>query len=64
MSRLGKAELVHNEVLTVDEVIRRVDAVTLEDVESVAADVLRDTTLGLAVIGPFDDDAGFAAAVA
>jgi predicted Zn-dependent peptidase len=64
MSRLGKAELVHNEVLTVDEVIRRIDAVTLDDIEEVAAEVLRDSPRRLAVIGPFDDDAAFADAVA
>ena len=64
MSRLGKSELVHNEILTVDEVIRRIDAVTLEDTRAVASDVLADSTLGLAVIGPFDDDADFSAAVA
>ncbi len=32
MSRLGKAELVYDELLTIDEVIERVDDVTLEDV--------------------------------
>ena len=64
MTRLGKSELVHNEILTVDEVIRRIDAVTLDDTRAVAADVLAGSTLGLAVIGPFDDDADFSAAVA
>ncbi len=64
MTRLGKGELVHNEVLTVDEVIRRIDAVTLDDARGVAADLLDDRTLSLAVIGPFDDDADFSAAVA
>ncbi|MDQ1710118.1 MAG: hypothetical protein QOG49_1503, partial [Frankiaceae bacterium] len=64
MSRLGKSELVHNEILTVDEVICRIDAVTLDDTRAVAADILADSTLGLAVIGPFDDDADFSAAVA
>ena len=31
MSRLGKSEISHGEMLTVDETLRRVDAVTLED---------------------------------
>ncbi|MFN2626115.1 MAG: insulinase family protein, partial [Mycobacteriales bacterium] len=62
MSRLGKAELVYNEFLTVDEVIRRIDAVTLDDVRSVAHEVLSGQ-LGLAVIGPFEDR-DFASAVA
>ena len=63
MHRIGKGELVHGEQLTVDEVIARIDAVTPEDVRAVAADVLDGSTLGLAVIGPFDD-VDFSAAVA
>ena len=37
MSRLGKAELVYDELLSLDEVIARVDAVTRDDVRAVAA---------------------------
>jgi predicted Zn-dependent peptidase len=62
MSRLGKAELVYGELLTVDELLARIDAVTLEQVSDVAATVL-SAKQTLAVIGPFDDDA-FADAVA
>ncbi|MCW2725671.1 MAG: processing peptidase [Frankiales bacterium] len=54
MSRLGKAELVHGELLSVDEILARIDAVTLDDVRDVAGDVLtRPRSLG--VIGPFGD---------
>jgi predicted Zn-dependent peptidase len=63
MSRLGKGELVYGEQLTVDEVIARIDAVTPDDIRAVARDVLAESRLGLAVIGPFDD-ADFSAAVA
>jgi predicted Zn-dependent peptidase len=62
MSRLGKAELVYGELLTVDELLARIDSVTLEQVREVAATVL-SAKQTLAVIGPFDDDA-FADAVA
>jgi predicted Zn-dependent peptidase len=62
MSRLGKAELVYGELLTVDELLASIDAVTLEQVREVAATVL-SAKQTLAVIGPFDDDA-FADAVA
>jgi len=62
MSRIGKSELVYGELLGVDEVIARIDAVTPEDVRAVAADVLR-RPLALAVTGPFDDH-DFSAAVA
>jgi len=51
MTRLGKAELVHDEVLTPDEVLQRISAVTPDDVRAVARDVLT-RPLSLAVIGP------------
>ena len=54
MSRLGKGELLYGELLTVDEVLRRVDAVTPDDVRAVAADLLRRPQ-SLAVVGPFDE---------
>ncbi len=51
MSRLGKAELVHDELLGIDEVLARIDAVTLEDVREVAAEVFGRPEI-LAVVGP------------
>jgi predicted Zn-dependent peptidase len=51
MSRLGKAELVHDELLSIDEVMARIDEVTLDDVLSVAADVFGRQEI-LAVVGP------------
>jgi predicted Zn-dependent peptidase len=54
MSRLGKAELVHGDLLTTEQVLDAIAAVTPDDVRAVAADVLtRPLTLG--VIGPTDD---------
>ncbi len=53
MSRIGKAELVHGEVLTPQQVLDAIDAVTPEDVRAVAQDVLA-RPLSLAVIGPVD----------
>ena len=63
MSRIGKAELVYGEQLSVDQVLARIDAVTLDDVSAVAADVLTATPT-LAVVGPFDEARDFTAAVA
>lgn len=51
MMRLGKAELVHSEVLGIDEVTARIDAVTLEQVRDVAREVFSRPEL-LAVVGP------------
>jgi predicted Zn-dependent peptidase len=63
MSRLGKSELVYGELMTVDELLGHIDVVTLDDVQSVAFDLLRGP-LALAVIGPFDDDRALSASVA
>ena len=52
MSRIGKSEIGHGEILTVDEILDRIDAVTLETAQRVAADVFgRPRTL--TVVGPF-----------
>ncbi|MEO9134203.1 MAG: pitrilysin family protein, partial [Jatrophihabitantaceae bacterium] len=40
MSRIGKSELVYGDVMGVDELLSRVDAVTPADVAAVAADLL------------------------
>ena len=53
MTRIGKAELVHGEVLTPQQVLDTIDAVTPDDVRAVAQDVLV-RPLSLAVIGPVD----------
>jgi len=64
MTRLGKSELVHGEILSIDNIIERIDAVTLEDVARVAADLLAPEKRILSVIGPFavEDFAGLAQA--
>ncbi len=54
MSRIGKAELVHGEVLPVEELLARTAAVTPDDVRAVADEVLR-RPLSLGIIGPFPD---------
>jgi predicted Zn-dependent peptidase len=63
MSRIGKAELVYGELLSVDHIINRINDVTLDDVSAVAADVLAARPT-LAVVGPFDEDRDFTSAVA
>ena len=60
MSRLGKAELVHGEYVTVDDALTRVRAVTAADVQQLAVD-LAERARCLAVVGPFDADRSFAA---
>jgi predicted Zn-dependent peptidase len=61
MSRLGKAELVYGELMTVEEVLAAIDAVDLDATQALAAELFGHPD-SLAVIGPYDGDtAQFAA---
>lgn len=58
MTRIAKAELVQDTMLTIDDILARVDAVTSEQIADLAADLAsREATL--AVIGPFESDRVF-----
>ena len=57
MSRLGRSELVHGVVLTVDELLARVDAVSTEDVSRVAKRVFASGGAVLACVGPVAEGA-------
>jgi predicted Zn-dependent peptidase len=52
MSRLGSAEIAHGEILTVDQILRRIEAVTIDDARRVAERVLSQP-MSLTVLGPF-----------
>jgi predicted Zn-dependent peptidase len=52
MSMLGKGELLYDELLSVDELLARVDAVTPDDVREVAGALLANP-VSQAAIGPF-----------
>src|SRR5262249_39794756 len=52
MTRLGKSELSYGEVLDIDDLLAKVEAVDSEAVRAVAADVLGRPAC-LAVVGPF-----------
>jgi predicted Zn-dependent peptidase len=60
MSRLGKAELVHGDLMTVEEILAKIDAVSLDDTAALAAELF-SAPMSLAVVGPYDDDRAFAA---
>jgi predicted Zn-dependent peptidase len=51
MSRLGKSELVDDDLLSIDEVLARIEAVTLDDVRTLAAALFTQPEI-LAVVGP------------
>src|SRR5262245_44345406 len=54
-----RREVLEGAVPDPSEVLAGLDAVTAEDVQRVAGDILRDEALRLALIGPFDDAARF-----
>ena len=54
MVRIGRAEVTDTEVLSAEDVIERLNAVTMEDVKRVAQRVLGAPTT-LAIVGPFDE---------
>ena len=63
MSRLGKSELVYPRLEPVEEILAAIEAVTHDQVREVATAVLGQPK-ALAVVGPFDSDDSFTAALA
>jgi predicted Zn-dependent peptidase len=54
-----RRELLEKDVEEPDDVLAALDAVTADEVQRVAKDLLDDTSFYLAVVGPFDDPARF-----
>ncbi len=59
MSRIAKSELHADPLLSTDALLAQIDAVTADDVRTVARDLLSAPTT-LAVVGPFDETHTFA----
>ena len=56
---LGAQELLHNNILTVEDVVTHVDAVTPEDVRRVANSLMVTEKLSMALVGPVRGEKGF-----
>jgi predicted Zn-dependent peptidase len=54
MTRIGKSEIAYGDVIGVDEIIVRIDAVTVDDVEAMARRILGRPRC-LTVVGPFGE---------
>lgn len=54
MSNLARQEMYFGRYVTMDEIARRVDAVTAEDVRTVAQELFDPLRIGLTVLGPGD----------
>ncbi|QNE22195.1 insulinase family protein [Kribbella qitaiheensis] len=55
MTRIAKAELVYGDLPTVDEILARIDAVTLDEVGELAAELYAGEP-ALTVMGPFEEN--------
>jgi len=55
----GRQEVLSPEVLTVDEVIEAIEAVTAAEVQQVAQNLFLGERLNLAVVGPFEEENRF-----
>lgn len=56
---VGTEEMVTGKPMTVDEVFAKIDAVTPEDMQLVAKEIIRPEQLNLAMIGPFKEKEQF-----
>ena len=59
MARIGKADLLHGQLASIDGLLASIEAVSLDDIRDVAGDLLASEP-ALAVVGPFDDPSRFA----
>ncbi|MBV8531503.1 MAG: insulinase family protein [Candidatus Eremiobacteraeota bacterium] len=57
MIRLGRNEFALGRHVSPEEIEKRIDAVTPQEVQELARELLLDENLGLCIIGPVDDDA-------
>jgi predicted Zn-dependent peptidase len=59
-SWVGSQEATYGEIRTPEEVMERIEAVTIEDVQELAQEIFREDRLSLALVGPYDDRDAFA----
>lgn len=56
----GGQEIIKGEVMEPEELLRKINAVTKENIMSVAKDIFKNSGLNLALIGPYKETAPFA----
>jgi len=54
MTRLGKLEITGGEILSLDELVDRIDAVKKDDVTNLAQEIFEPEKMVLTIIGPFE----------
>lgn len=55
----GKQELLLNKILTPEQRLKKIFAVTLDDIKKTARDIVKESKLNLALIGPFKSEKQF-----
>lgn len=63
MSRMGKSQLYLGKVITPEEVVARIESVTLDDVHNLANAVFKPERFSFASIGPWQDGAAWTQAL-
>jgi len=53
------SDLLEDEIKTPEEIMEKIDEVTVEDVQRVAKDIFRQEVINLAIIGPYKDEERF-----
>jgi predicted Zn-dependent peptidase len=59
-SWVGSQEATYGEIMTPEQIMERIDAVTAEDVQQLAGELIRDDRFNLALIGPYTSRDEFA----
>jgi predicted Zn-dependent peptidase len=57
MFKLARSEMYYGRQIELDEILQRVDAVTLDAVSGMAAELFAPDQIGMAAIGPFGTQA-------
>ena len=55
----GSQELLKNEILSIEEIFKKIDKIKAKDIMRVAKDIFKDEKLNLAIIGPFENNKQF-----
>jgi len=58
-SWVGSQEATYGEILTPEQIMKRIDAVTVEDVQTLAGELIRSDRFNLALIGPYESQDTF-----
>jgi predicted Zn-dependent peptidase len=57
---MGKQALLYPDIETVDKLLKKIDAVTADEVLRLSKELLKEENLRLALIGPYEDKEHFA----